>query len=226
MVNRFVDRFFVPLTFILVLVLGCLLTFPLYAQNSQLDVVIRVRNAHPNLPGNRPVTNQALREIAADPAVNGGIYVKTTGNNCLGYSCDLICYKDGRFYDVFVAWDTKALAAWNLSPSKADPSRCQLLGDGSVPPPPTDCKTCETALVAARNSNTQLTNENNQLKKEKAALLVENKRIYDQLQEWDARLNKCLVDFNVLLNKYNNVTCSTPSYLGWHSPCTVVKPLL
>lgn len=200
-----------------------LLLFGIYDSvhgESQLSVVQRVRKAHPDLPGNRPVTNQALIEIAADPSVKAGTYVKTTGNNCLGYSCDIICYKDGRLYDVFYSWENLATATWNLKPGAGDPSRCVL--QGTTEEPPTTCVTCENALIASRIQNRQLINENEELKKQKAEIAVENKRLYDQLQEWDARLNKCLVDYNTLLNKYNNVTCT--GILGTNRFCSVVKP--
>lgn len=215
-------RKFFPEDVVLAFVVAIIVCSPFVlvsAAETPLQVVQRVRAKYPTLPGNRPITNQALREIASDPAVAGGIYVKTTGNNCLGYSCDLICYKDGRFYDVFVAWDNLATPSWNLSPSKADPSRCTLQTVGTpVPPtPPVNCDTCQLALATCRS-------ENEQLKKEKAGLVIENKRLFDHAQEWDARLNKCLTDYDALLQKYNSVKCVTPSYLGWHSPCTVVKP--
>ena len=162
-----------------------------------LQVVRRVRAKYPNLPGNRPITNQALREIAADPAVKGGIYKKTTGNNCLGYSCDIICYKDNRLFDVFVAWDTQATAAWNLASTNGDASRCELMN--VVTPPPNPCPTCPACPVCPTCPPV------NNCTFEKAEVI---------------RLSQALAE---LTEKYNNVRCTTPSYFGWHSPCTVIK---
>lgn len=201
-------------------ILVFLLMFGTANAETPLQVVTRVRNKYPNLPGNRPITNQALKEIAADPAIAGGIFKKTTGNNCLGYSCDIICYKDGRLYDVFGSWETLASPQWGLASTNGEAARCEMSGTTPVPPnPPANCDACQLALAVKTNENTHLKSENDQLQKDKAALIVENKRVYDQLVEWDKKLNQCLVDYNTLLGKYNSVSCK--GFLGL--PCTVVK---
>lgn len=55
-------------------------------------------------PGEAP---GLLRSIAQDlnAGTNSsyyGLLVKTTGNNCSGFSCDIICGRDGNHWDVFV----------------------------------------------------------------------------------------------------------------------------
>jgi hypothetical protein len=54
-------------------------------------------------PGEAP---GLLRSIASDlnagtGASNYGLLVKTSGNNCSGFACDIICYRDGHIWDVF-----------------------------------------------------------------------------------------------------------------------------
>ena len=96
----------------LFLILSLLIAIPAQAE-TPLQVVTRVRAKYPNLPGNRTITNQALREIISDPAVKGSLYKKTTGNNCLNYSCDKICYANNtQMYDVFGSWETTATPSW------------------------------------------------------------------------------------------------------------------
>ena len=112
-----------------------LTVFILVANNAYSDVatVARIRNRYPNLAGNPNVTLTALKEIAAE--LKAGIYVKTSGNNCGGYSCDIICFADGRGFDVFGDWDNRALPQWG-SVANLDKNKCQLITVIEPPPPP------------------------------------------------------------------------------------------
>lgn len=135
---------------------------------AQPSVVAAVRAAHPQLPNNPAVTHAALREIAF--RVKGGLYVKTTGNQCLGYSCDIICFADGRLVDVFGDWEGAASPQWT-SAGLGEPGRCELVtidpgptpgpapGPGPTPaptPPPTD-PALEAILAEIQAVNAKLT---------------------------------------------------------------------
>jgi hypothetical protein len=75
------------------------------ASRQPIDIVTCQRALYPPLlsPGNAP---NLLRAIAVDlnrdrPGYYGRL-IKTSGNNCGGYSCDIICGTDGHLWDVFI----------------------------------------------------------------------------------------------------------------------------
>jgi FtsZ-binding cell division protein ZapB len=184
-----------------------------------LQVVQRVRGKYPNLPGNRVITLQALKEIAADPVIKGGILTKTSGNNCGGYSCDIICYQNRNYSDVFIDWENTARASWNTKVASSEfGSRCVM--QGAVTPPPTDCTAQEETIRLLRAQNTALQQENQQLKLTANALKEENEKLHAQLEEWNTNLAKCLKDYDDLKKKYDSMTCSA-SFRPF--PCRVNK---
>jgi hypothetical protein len=104
----------------------------------------------PVLAGNRELTNKALKQIAAGLGI--GLLKKTSGNHCLGASCDFLCSKTtGHGWDVFVDWESTAgVAADHHIPSTPEGivdtiTRCvSPNGTAPTPPPPvtTPCPTC------------------------------------------------------------------------------------
>jgi hypothetical protein len=77
--------------------------------------------------------NQLLREVARK--VRGGILVKTTGNQCLGYSCDIICFEgQPTMFDVLGSSETDAIPQWNPTPYNG--SKCEMITGGEPPPDP------------------------------------------------------------------------------------------
>lgn len=189
--------------------------------DTPLQVVQRVRGKYPNLPGNRVITLQALKEIASDPVIRGGILVKKTGNNCGGYSCDIVCYQDKRYADVFIDWENTARASWNVKISSTElGNRCIMQGSTPEPIPPTDCSPQEETIRLLRGQVAALQKENQQLKLTISALKGENEKLQAQLAEWDQKLNKCLSDFDELKKKYDSVSCRA-SFRPF--PCAVVK---
>lgn len=86
-----------------------------------------------------------LKEIAADlGATLGqpfGLLLKTSGNNCGGYACDIICDATNH-YDVFndgpdasQNYSGKAIAQWLLKGPV--PRACELVAANPTPQPPT-----------------------------------------------------------------------------------------
>jgi len=71
-----------------------------------------------------------LRAVAGE--VGGGLLVKTSGNNCLGHACDIICFSDGRMYDVLSDSEGAAIPSWNPTPSNG--SACDLIPKTPKPP--------------------------------------------------------------------------------------------
>jgi hypothetical protein len=76
------------------------------AQTSE-ENVIKCRRAQYGYMS-RSQINQFLRAVASDlnsgsfPDKSYGILVKTGGNNCLGYSCDIICSTNGKRWDAML----------------------------------------------------------------------------------------------------------------------------
>lgn len=114
------------------------------AQTAPIKVVEEAR-AHYPTPVGADKMPMLLREIAArlnaeqSPGGPFGILVKTGGENCGGYSCDIICAGDGaaqRQFDVFFAAEAEAAPRWALV---ATPTvrPCEVVAP-SQPPPPTD----------------------------------------------------------------------------------------
>lgn len=85
------------------------------------------------------ITNRAAYILRNDGA---GILSKPSGNNCQGYSVDVIIYRDGRAFDVLVDGGGANTPAWNqIEP--IDPGRWRepiapvpIPGPGPVPDPP------------------------------------------------------------------------------------------
>ena len=116
--------------------LALLAATPAYAQ---LAIVQKYRAEYPT-PLGAENTVRLLASVAAD--VNGGLLRKTSGNNCLGYSCDVICFADGRAVDVLADSEGAATPVWSpIAP--LDPALCDLAPaipppDGPIDPPPVD----------------------------------------------------------------------------------------
>lgn len=67
--------------------------------------------------------------------VGGGILPKTTGNNCGGYACDIVCL-NGVIYDVL--GDSEGIANPQWSPAGPAPVACEpVIGGIPKPPDPT-----------------------------------------------------------------------------------------
>ncbi|HXH08125.1 MAG TPA: hypothetical protein VNI83_16225, partial [Vicinamibacterales bacterium] len=101
-----------------------------------IDIVTCHRARYPALlsPADAP---NLLRDIAADlnrgRSPFYGRLRKTSGNNCAGYACDIICAVDGRHWDVFIDgpdagsnYSGAATPAW-IDKGFVDPSRCELV---------------------------------------------------------------------------------------------------
>jgi hypothetical protein len=98
-----------------------------------IDIVTCQRALYPALLSPAEAPN-LLRAIAIDlnrdrPGYYGRL-VKTSGNNCGGYSCDIICGTDGHLWDVFtdgpdasVGYSGSAGPSWN---DKGTASGCQV----------------------------------------------------------------------------------------------------
>lgn len=74
-----------------------------------LDVVTKVFNRlkaenknYPGPCGGLYITNEVAKELQKQGELDAGILSKPTGNNCIGYSQDIIVYKDGSHYDVLI----------------------------------------------------------------------------------------------------------------------------
>jgi hypothetical protein len=107
--------------------------------SAQTSVVAKYRVNYPT-PLGPDNSVKLLKQVAFE--VKGGIYKKTTGNNCNGYSCDIICFSDGRGYDVLVDATGAATPAWQGPVPGIDSAKCELVTtdpSGSAPPntPPT-----------------------------------------------------------------------------------------
>lgn len=98
---------------------------------------------HESAPKHRTVTVTVLRQTAASLNAAGipggpfGILVKTGGENCDGYSCDIICAGNGaaqRQWDVFGSVHEASTPGWDgpLSPIAVRP--CEFVA--GVPPDP------------------------------------------------------------------------------------------
>lgn len=98
------------------------------------DIVAKHRAKFPT-PLGKANTALLLRAVAAE--VKGGVYIKTSGNNCEGISCDIICFSDGRGFDVLVDSEGQAIPAWNPV-SNLDKTKCQLITTPDPIPIPGD----------------------------------------------------------------------------------------
>jgi hypothetical protein len=98
---------------------------------SHLGVVECRRKQYSHM--DRAQTNQFLRLVAAD-LNNGhfqggafGIFKKTSGNNCMGYSCDIICSSGGGAWDVLGDWDGDQSPLWLFKGSEPPNPSCEIV---------------------------------------------------------------------------------------------------
>lgn len=85
----------------------------LYAQASVVDAKKRELGFTRNLSPEQIHT--LLTAVAKE--VHGGLFVKTTGNNCLGHSCDIICFTgQSTMFDVLGSSETDATPQWLSTP--------------------------------------------------------------------------------------------------------------
>jgi hypothetical protein len=71
--------------------------------------------------------------------VHGGLFVKTSGNQCLGHSCDIICFAgQSTMFDVLGSSETDAIPQWNATPFPAGGVCDMVASDTPDPPPSTD----------------------------------------------------------------------------------------
>jgi hypothetical protein len=80
----------------------------------------------------RAQTYQFLRQVASDlnagnyPGAKFGIYRKPSGNNCMGYSCDIICSASGGVWDVLSDWDNAQNPIWLYKGIAGEPA-CEVV---------------------------------------------------------------------------------------------------
>jgi hypothetical protein len=94
---------------------------PAFAQESVV-AKYRAQYATP-LTAEQKVT--LLRQIASE--VHGGLLVKRDGNNCGGYSCDIVCFSDVTLFDVLQDSDGAAIPRWDATTNPRG-YRCELVG--------------------------------------------------------------------------------------------------
>lgn len=79
--------------------------------------------------------------------VQGGLLVKTSGNNCNGYSCDIICFSDDVLYDVLGDSEGKATPTWNRTTNPRG-YKCALVEPKEPDPkPPSDTCDCDLGPI-------------------------------------------------------------------------------
>lgn len=104
---------------------------PLHGQKS---VVEKYRALYPT-PLGAENTVKLLRQVAAE--VHGGLLVKTSGSNCLGYSCDIVCFSPTNQVDVLVDAENAARPTWSvLDPTSVVARPCEMVTAPPPPPPP------------------------------------------------------------------------------------------
>lgn len=120
-------------SFLIAFIALCALPAQSFAQTS---VVAKYRVNYPT-PLGPDNSVKLLKQVAFE--VKGGVYRKTTGNNCNGYSCDIICFADGRGYDVLIDATGAATPAWQGPVPGIVAANCELVTvdpSGGAPPPP------------------------------------------------------------------------------------------
>lgn len=94
----------------------------------------------------------ALRDQGA------GLLRKPTGNNCMGYSVDVIMFTDGTWVDCLINAETENRPAWQIGADKLDPVRFQAatevdVGQAPAPTPaptvPVEANAVERLIDAA-----------------------------------------------------------------------------
>lgn len=78
--------------------------------SAQVGVVQKYRSQYPT-PMGAENTLKMLKQVAAE--TKHGIYKKTSGNNCGGYSCDIICFGGAEGVDVLSDSEGAANPTWN-----------------------------------------------------------------------------------------------------------------
>lgn len=106
---------------------------------AQQSIVAKHRKNYPT-PLGKENTVKLLHDIAVE--VKGGMLRKTSGNVCniagesITYSCDYICFKDGRGFDVLRDSEGVAEPVWQ-GPNPIDASKCEIQEQHEpVPPEP------------------------------------------------------------------------------------------
>lgn len=103
----------------------------------QQHIVAKHRKNYPT-PLGKENTVKLLHDIAVE--VKGGMLRKNGGNVCniagesITYSCDYICFKDGRGYDVLRDSEGVAEPVWQ-GPNQIDPGMCEIQEQHEPPPP-------------------------------------------------------------------------------------------
>lgn len=124
-------------------VVALTLSSPAYAQ-AQFDVVKARRDNYGPGPLAPAAIRQMLTEIAADltarfPGGPYGILEKTTGTQCAGASCDIICTGNGvqqKQWDVLIDSTGDARPAWNGPHGVPDIVIRTCVFSSTTPPPP------------------------------------------------------------------------------------------
>jgi hypothetical protein len=99
---------------------------------AQVDVVAKYRAQYATpLTAEQKVT--LLRQIASE--VHGGLLVKRDGNNCGGYSCDIVCFSDVTLFDVLQDSDGAAIPRWDATTNPRG-YRCELVSAQTPVPTP------------------------------------------------------------------------------------------
>lgn len=120
----------------LLAVVAFLLPFALQTPLGADEAVVARHRAQFPTPLGAANTVALLRLVARD--VGGGLLRKDFGHHCEGFACDIICFADGRHFDVLRDSDGAAEPQWSLvtQPPTIDPARCELVTSGPPPPPP------------------------------------------------------------------------------------------
>jgi hypothetical protein len=99
------------------------------------------------LAGSKALKLQFVKEVAS--AFGLGIFKKTSGEHCGGFSCDFVCALDGTFgYDILQDQESRAIAQWGWHQVQDVPgtaAKCVRPTSTPVPPepePPPSCPEC------------------------------------------------------------------------------------
>lgn len=95
------------------------------AANAQQSVVEKYRGQYPT-PMGADNTLKLLKQVAAE--THFGIYRKTTGSNCNGYSCDIVCFGGTEGVDILSDSEGAARPTWNAV-HDLDGSKCEKVVD-------------------------------------------------------------------------------------------------
>ena len=176
---------------------------------NHLETVKAARVTYTRLSGrNRAycIVNKTAWDLRAEGV---GTFYKIGENSFADRSSDVIIYKSTDTFDILGDAEGQAVPQWgSTEPSghgpianwraPIDPNTIlNVCPMGVTPIPPTNpCPICPVCPTCPPANNCTF---------EKAEIV---------------KLSQALAD---LQKKYDSVSCQTPSYLGWHSPCTVVK---